>query len=77
MINLLKSTITFSSKTPFEARNRVKLQLHIDKEGGIGKYLGLTEHFGRRKRDIIASIVDRIRQRSHSWTASFLSGAGK
>lgn len=46
-------------------------------EGGIGKYLGLPEHFCRRKRDIFASIIDRIRQKAHSWTAKFLSGAGK
>lgn len=46
-------------------------------KGGIGNYLGLPEHFGRRKRDIFASIVDKIKQRAHSWMARFLSGAGK
>lgn len=76
-INLDKSAITFSSKTPGEARRRVREQLQILNEGGIGKYLGLPEHFGRKKRDIFASLVDRIRQRSHSWTSRFLSGAGK
>lgn len=45
--------------------------------GRIGKYLGLPEHFGRRKRDIFAALVDRIRQRAHRWTTRFLSGAGK
>lgn len=29
-------------------------------DGGIGKYLGLPEHFSRKKRDIFASLVDRI-----------------
>lgn len=43
----------------------------------MGKYLGLPEHFGRRKRDIFASIGDRIRQRSHSWSSRYLSSAGK
>ena len=76
-INREKSTITFSSKTSPEARRRVKLELNIPNEGGIGKYLGLPEHFGRKKRDIFASIVDRIRQRAHGWTSRFLSGAGK
>ena len=33
--------------------------------------------FGRKKRDIFASILDRIRQRIMSWTTRFLSGAGK
>ncbi|XP_013624886.1 PREDICTED: uncharacterized protein LOC106331086 [Brassica oleracea var. oleracea] len=49
-INSAKSSISFSSKTPQEVRSMVKLQLGIDKEGGVGKYLGLPEHFGRKKR---------------------------
>lgn len=76
-INLDKSVITFSSKTPWEAKRRVRDQLRILNEGGIGKYLGLPEHFGRKKRDIFAALVDRIRQRSHSWTSRFLSGLGR
>lgn len=76
-INRAKSAITFSSKTKQECRTRVKRELNITNEGGIEKYLGLPEHFGRKKRDIFASIVDRIRQRAQSWTSRFLSGAGK
>ncbi|XP_019085342.1 PREDICTED: uncharacterized protein LOC104748447 [Camelina sativa] len=76
-INLTKSTITFSSKTPAEAKVRVKNSLNITQEGGLGNYLGLPENFGRKKRDIFASIVDKVRQRVHSWPGRFLSGAGK
>ncbi|XP_056843438.1 uncharacterized protein LOC130495882 [Raphanus sativus] len=76
-INPTKSSITFSSKTPLPAKNRVKSSLSIEKEGGIGKYLGLPEHFGRRKRDIFNSILDRIRQKILGWSTRFLSGAGK
>lgn len=76
-INRGKSAITFSSKTTSAAKSRVKLSLNIEGEGGIGKYLGLPEHFGRKKRDIFTGIVDRIRQRSHSWASKLLSGAGK
>ncbi|WZY80122.1 hypothetical protein YC2023_026506 [Brassica napus] len=76
-INLLKSSITFSAKTPGEVKARVKTELSIPAEGGIGKYLGLPENFGRKKRDIFAAILDRIRQKAHSWTSRFLSGAGK
>ncbi|KAL0800742.1 hypothetical protein Bca101_055917 [Brassica carinata] len=43
----------------------------------MGKYLGLPELFGRKKRDIFASILDRIRQRIRHWSTKFLSGAGK
>lgn len=76
-INRGKSAITFSSKTTAESKERVNRDLLISNKGGIGKYLGLPEHFGRRKRDIFASIVDRIKQRSHSWTARYLLGVGK
>lgn len=76
-INRSKSAITFSSKTVQATKDRAKRELNITNEGGIGKYLGLPEHFGRRKRDIFASIMDKIKQRAHSWTARFLSGAGK
>ncbi|WZY87924.1 hypothetical protein YC2023_044659 [Brassica napus] len=76
-INLQKSSITFSARTPAEAKARVQRTLEITAEGGIGKYLGLPELFGRKKRDIFASILDRIRQRIKSWTTRFLSGAGK
>ena len=62
-INPAKSTVTFSSKTPLTTKNRVKLAMAMEKEGGIGKYLGLPENFGRRKRDIFNSIIDCIRQK--------------
>ena len=77
VINFNKSAITFSNKTSLESKMAAKLTLGIAQEGGVGKYLGLPEHFGQRKKDIFTSIVDRIRQRSHSWTTRFLSAAGK
>lgn len=76
-INTTKSAITFSAKTTQETRTRVKSHLGIAKEGGVGKYLGLPEHFGQKKRDLFASIVDRIRQQASCWTNRFLSSAGK
>lgn len=48
-INTQKSAVTFSAKTPVEIRTRVKATLSIELEGGIGKYLGLPENFGRKK----------------------------
>lgn len=76
-INFLKSTVTFSTRTAPEVKARVKQTLSIEAEGGIGKYFGLPELFGRKKRNIFSSIVDRIRQKAYSWTSRFLSGAGK
>lgn len=40
-INLSKSTITYSSRTPSDIKDRVKRALGIEQEGGMGKYLGL------------------------------------
>ena len=77
MINTNKSAITFSKKTPLETRDRVKASLGISKEGGVGKYLGLPEYFGRRKKDMFTSIVDRVQQKAASWRAKHLSAAGK
>lgn len=77
MINAQKSSISFSSKTPVDIKTRVKLQLGIDKEGGVGKYLGLPEHFDRKKKDLFTSIVDRMKQRAISYSSRFLSTAGK
>ncbi|XP_013728385.1 uncharacterized protein LOC106432094 [Brassica napus] len=76
-INLEKSSITFGAKTLGEDKRRIRELFHIENEGGIGKYLGLPEHFGRKKRNIFAALVDRMRQKAQSWTSRFLSGAGK
>ena len=76
-INKEKSSITFSSKTDPATRLRVQRELNIVKEGGQGKYLGLPELFGRKKKDLFSLIVDRIKQRALSWSSRFLSSAGK
>lgn len=59
VINLTKSAITFFSKAPVEVKQRVKRSLKIRNEGGLGKYLGLPEYFGRKKKDIFTGIVDK------------------
>ena len=76
-INVDKSAITFSKRTPAALKSNVKDVLNIQNEGGVGKYLGLPEHFGRWKYDIFTSIVDRIRQKASSWSTRYLSSAGK
>ena len=76
-INKMKSTITFSKKAPQSLKDKVKRELDIQKEGGVGKYLGLPKHFGRKKKDLFTSMVYRIRQKAISWSTRFLSTAGK
>ena len=76
-INNQKSAITFSSKTQMQTKDKAKKEFKIEKEGGQGKYLGLPELFGRKKRDLFSIIVDRIKQRALSLSFLFLSQAGK
>lgn len=73
----MKSGITFSNRTHQELKDKLKLELGIEKEGGVGKYLGLPKHFGRKKRDLFTPIVDRIRHMAVSWSTRHLSTAGK
>ncbi|XP_019085850.1 PREDICTED: uncharacterized protein LOC109126607 [Camelina sativa] len=51
--------------------------LGVRQVSGLGKYLGLPELFGRKKRDMFNTIVDKIKQRSRSWSNRSLSTAGK
>ena len=63
-INKDKSAVTFSRKSPPDLKRMVRDELQIHKEGDTGKYLGLPEAFGRKKRDLFSSIVDRIKQKA-------------
>ncbi|CAA7062155.1 unnamed protein product [Microthlaspi erraticum] len=76
-INRQNSAITFSAKTNNTVKQQVKNALGIQQEGGNGKYLGLPEHFGRKKKDLFSRIVDRIKQKARSWSTKRLSSAGK
>lgn len=58
-------------------KQRVHNELRILKEGGIEKYLGFPKYFGRCKRDLFVSMVDRIKQKANSWSNRHLSTAGK
>ncbi|XP_013650763.1 uncharacterized protein LOC106355336 [Brassica napus] len=77
LINTSKSSISFSPKILQVIRERVKSHLGIAQEGGVSKYLGLPEHFGRRKKDLFTSIVDQIKLKAAGWASSQLSSAGK
>jgi len=76
-INTAKSSVSFSRRAPPQLKSKVKDIVQIPNEGGIGKYLGLPEPFGRKKKDLFASIVDKIKQKAKSWRNRFLSSAGK
>lgn len=77
LINKQKSSIFFSRRSSEAVKAKVKQLLQIGKEGGVGKYLGLPEHFRKKKNDLFKAIVDKIRQKAISWSIRFLSGADK
>lgn len=77
IINFDKSSITFGSKVYQATRERIMNTLQIPKVGGGGKYLGLPEQFGRKKKEMLQYIHDQLRKRIEGWQTKFLSTAGK
>lgn len=76
-INTSKSVITFGSRVYGSTQARLKTILDIPNQGGGGKYLGLPEQFGRKKKEMFNYIIERVKQRTSSWSSKFLSPAGK
>lgn len=76
-INQDKSVITFGSKVHGSKQDSLKQILGISNHGGGGKYLGLPEQFGRKKKEMFSTAVQRVKQRTSHWSTKFLSPAGK
>lgn len=77
MINLEKSSITFGNRVYQHTRDNIMRTLQIPNTGGGGKYLGLPEQFGRKKKDMLQYIQERVQQKIDGWQTRFLSTAGK
>lgn len=75
-VNLRKSAITFGSKVLDSNKNILRRILNIHNEEGFGKYLGLSEQFGRKKKELFSYIVNKMKQRLYGWSHQFLSDAG-
>lgn len=76
-LNATKSMITFGSRVYGSTQERLKHILGISNQGGGGKYLGLPEQFGRKKKEMFDYIIERVKQRTSSWSSKFLSPAGR
>lgn len=76
-INYNKSAITFSKGTPSSLQKNITKLFGITKIGGFGKYLGLPDHIGRRRKEAFHYITERIKNKLDSWYTNFLSPAGK
>ncbi|CAA7025874.1 unnamed protein product [Microthlaspi erraticum] len=76
-VNLQKSSITFGNRIHNHRRNVIQGILGITKLEGGGKYLGLTEQFGRRKPESFQGIVKRVKDNVGGWYNQYLSQGGK
>lgn len=72
-VNLMKSSITFGHKVSDVVRTQMRNILGIHNEGGIGKYLGMSEQFTRRKSDMFTYIVDKVKAVTQGWSQKYLS----
>ncbi|XP_033134838.1 uncharacterized protein LOC117127923 [Brassica rapa] len=76
-LNTSKSSILFGSKVSVEVKQEIKAAVGIQKEGGMGTYLGLPEKICGSKRQVFTFVRDRLNIRINCWTAKFLSKGGK
>lgn len=58
-------------------KERVQNLLNISTIGGCGKYLGLPEEFGCKKKEMFQYIIDKVRKRTNRWNNRYLSATGK
>ena len=76
-VNLSKSAITFGSRVSDTMKTRLRTILNIHNDGGCGKYLGLPEVIGQKKKEIFNFILEKIKKRTKGWSNKYLSEAGK
>ncbi|KAL0406172.1 UNVERIFIED_CONTAM: hypothetical protein Slati_3931100, partial [Sesamum latifolium] len=76
-INFSKSSMTFSRNTREEVCQYLAANLTIRRENKMELYLGLPSRMARSKRDLFATIRDRIWQKVTGWNDKLLSQACK
>ena len=77
LLNPAKSSILFGNKVGHEVKVAMKQILGINKEGGMGMYLGLPEKICGSNRQAFAFIRDWLNDRINSWSAKLLSKGSK
>ncbi|XP_019166531.1 PREDICTED: uncharacterized protein LOC109162266 [Ipomoea nil] len=76
-VNLRKTSIVFGRNVHWEDKEAVCGTLGICEQQGRGKYLGLPGYVGRKKREILGFIRDRLRDRVMNWGNRLLSRGGR
>ncbi|CAN1729936.1 LINE-1 reverse transcriptase homolog [Linum perenne] len=77
LINFAKSGIFFSKSTCNMLKDAVKEILGVSQPFDRGKYLGMPSFVGRRKKDALGYVKDRVWERTQSWKGRLLSCGGK
>ena len=76
-INYKKSATAFSKGTPSQLQHKISQRFGITKVGGFGKYLGLPDYIGKKRKEVFDFIVQRVKNKLEGWYSKFLSPAGK
>lgn len=76
-INLDKSSLVFSPRTPDYLRHSISSSLAIPVVSAHEKYLGLPAKMGRSRRHLFAYLRDRVWKRIEGYGERHLSRAGK
>lgn len=76
-INFAKSAVCFSSNVQSMVRTEVVQCLGVSEGDTTGRYLGLPSLVGKRKKEILGFLKDRILAKVRSWNAKFLSRVGR
>lgn len=76
-VNLQKSAITFGKKVKPGVKRRMRNMLGIHNKGGGGKYLRISEQFGRKKTEMFQYIIDKVKARTQGLSKQFLSQGAK
>lgn len=77
IINLDKSTMTFSRGTPAAERVEIQQLMGIQVVDQFEKYLGMPAVVGRSKKKVFSFMKNRIWDRIHRWSERDFSLAGK
>lgn len=77
MINYNKSSLVFSKNVKEDSQRVVSETLGIERGEASVKYLGLPSLVGRKKKEILGFIRDKVVGRIQSWNSKFLSRAGR
>ncbi|XP_074293374.1 uncharacterized protein LOC141620388 [Silene latifolia] len=77
LVNLDKTTVSFSKGVPIQSRNNLATRLCIVEVDEQSRYLGLPTVVGRSKKVLTDIIRDKLSKRLNGWRGKILSRAGK